>query len=80
MRIEDLRQKITDYTLDFSFIVNGKQSGITTYKVKDGVPTMTMWYGDKEKEYQKSQDLLNDPFFDGKSLSELASTLDIEVY
>lgn len=68
-----------DYTLDFSFVVNGRKSGITTYKVSDGIPTITMWYGDKEKEYNDPKDLLEDPFFDGKTLRELAINLNIEI-
>ncbi|KRM86202.1 hypothetical protein FC41_GL000398 [Lactobacillus hominis DSM 23910 = CRBIP 24.179] len=59
--------------------MNGKPSGITTYEVNNGVPTLTMWYGDKEKQYHDPKNLLNDSFFDGKSLAELSTNLNIEI-
>lgn len=80
MKLDLLNRLLHDYSIDFSFEVNGKDSGVSTWKVHDGIPLMTMWYGNFSKDYNDPETLLNDPIFDGKTLKELASNVDIEAY
>ena len=58
-----------------SFIYNGKQSGVTS-EVRDYIPTFTMWYGEKEREYSEIDEVMGDKFFDGKSLEEIAEIVE----
>ena len=70
MKIEDLKDIIIQCVNDVLFSYNGKSCGITS-EVHDYVPTFQMWYGDKTDEFSDINELINDKFFDGKSLSNL---------
>ena len=79
MKLQQLKDYLDDYSIDFNFEVNNKESGIETV-VDNYVPTFTLWYGDKYKDFHQKEDMIKYPIFDGKSLEQLLPTLDIEVY
>jgi len=62
---------------DVIFLYNGKQSGITS-EVENGVPTFQAWHGEATKEYESVDDVMNDPFYSGKSLTELLGEVDFD--
>lgn len=71
MSADEIRHELVYEWNDIEFIYNGKRSGVTS-EVRDYIPTFTMWYGDKEKEYSDIDEVMSDKFFDGKSLAEIA--------
>lgn len=75
MSPDELRDEISGQWNDVSFIYNGKQSGVTS-EVRDYIPTFTMWYGEKEREYSEIDEVMGDKFFDGKSLEEIAEIVE----
>ena len=71
MSADEIRHELVYEWNDVEFIYNGKRSGVTS-EVHDYIPTFTMWYGNKEKEYSDIDEVMSDKFFDGKSLAEIA--------
>lgn len=53
---------------------NGKKSGITS-EFKNSVPTFQAWHGSKVKEYSNIDDVMNDKFYSGKSITDLAGKI-----
>ena len=51
-------------------------SGITA-EVSDYIPVFYMWYGNISKDYSDVDELINDDFFDGKTLNEIVDDIDI---
>lgn len=72
----ELRQTILECCNDVLFTYDGKGSGITS-EVKDYVPTFQVWHGSITKKYSDVDELMNDPFFGGKSLNELIGKIEI---
>ena len=70
MNLKDLKNIISSCLNDLVFEYNGKQCGVTS-EVYDYIPTFQAWCGDSIKEYSNVEDVLNDKFYDGKSLTEL---------
>jgi hypothetical protein len=75
MKIADLKDIISQCVNDVLFSYNGKDSGITS-EVHDYTPTFHMWYGEKIKDFHGVDELVNDKFFDGKSISDLVTEID----
>lgn len=78
MTISRLKAILTDCCNDIIFMYKGVQSGITV-TVHDYVPTYQVWFGDKIKEYDEVDSVVNDKFYGGKSLSELVNIVDFNV-
>jgi hypothetical protein len=70
MKQDDLIKIVSGCINDIVFEYNGKPCGVTS-EVENYVPTFQMWCGKDMKEYRDVQELINDKFFDSKSLSEL---------
>lgn len=71
MTRDALFQIVSGCMNDIEFVYNGKKSGVTV-EVEDSVPTFQVWHGDEIKEYRTADEVMNDPFYSGKSLNELA--------
>ena len=71
MTRDALFQIIRECVNEVVFVYNGKKSGVTA-EVEDSVPTFQVWHGDETKEYRTADEVMNDPFYSGKSLNELA--------
>lgn len=75
MKIEKLKTVISSCVNDVLFDYNRQKCGITS-TVKNYIPTFTVWYGDKHREYSSIDALFNDNFFDNKSLNDIAVEID----
>ncbi len=70
LQVIDIFNIISRCINDIVFEYNGKPCGFTV-EVKDYSPTFQLWYGDSTKEYKHAEDVINDNFFDGKSITDL---------
>ena len=69
MTPDQLRDEILSLTYDIQFVYKGVNCLIMPYSHKHFV----LCYGeDKDKEYSNIDDVMNDKFFDGKSLSDIS--------
>ena len=78
MNLNKLRALLDDCCNDFSFVVDGKRSGIIP-EVADYKRTSHVWYGSTVKDFYELQDVLSSPFFGGKSLSSICEKLDFQI-
>lgn len=74
MSKKEIEQIISECCNDLVFIYNGKKSGITS-EVKSSVPTFQAWHGSKVKEYSNIDNVMNDKFYSGKSITDLAGKI-----
>lgn len=73
MNKNDLFNMINDLTMDLTFVYQGKEGAvcpISRNKIYFG-------YGDMDIEYNSIESLMSDPFFDGKSLNEIAGEIEL---
>lgn len=75
MEKADLRKQILSLTQDITFEYNGKSACINPW----AADKFLVGFGDAAKTYTDINDLLNDPFYDGNSLTEICDTLHIEL-
>ena len=78
MKLDDLKQCLTDCCNDISFPVDGLPSGVWP-EVADYIPTYHVWYGDEMRDFATVDEVLNTPFFGGKALKDIDEDLDIFV-
>lgn len=78
MNRAELSNIISECINDVIFTYNGKPSGITA-TVKDYVPVFQAWHGDKVKEYNTVDQVMEDKFYSGRSIDDLIETLDFTV-
>ncbi len=60
------------------FQYHGKPAGVMV-EVWNKIPKYTALYGDDEKIHSDVDELMNDPFFDGQSLNDLADVVEFDV-
>lgn len=70
MTIDELRENVVACANEVFFEYNGKKCGVEP-TVKSGVFTFEAWCGKASKTYFSFTALLNDKFFDGKTIVEL---------
>lgn len=58
------------------FTYNGKKCGVEP-ETTNSITVYTMWYGKKWKDYNNIDKLMTDKFFDGLSLNEILSSVDM---
>lgn len=73
MKAEKIKNRISEICSHFTFIYQGKDCGVDPFSHNH----FDMWFGDTDKTVNNIDDVMNSPFFDGKSLSEICE--DIEV-
>lgn len=78
MKKDYVKQIIADCCNDIVFSFNDMDSGVTS-EVKDYVPSFQAWHGNDIKVYDNIDDVMNDPFYSGKSLNDLTENIDINV-
>lgn len=78
MSLKKLIDILNDCCNDIAFSFGGKQSGVMP-EVANHKKTYHVWYGEKTKDYLSVDELVNDRFFDGKSIKEIFNELDIIV-
>lgn len=74
MKAIDIKNEILLMTNDVVFSYNKKIVCINPW----GLKKFVVGYDDKVKEYNNIEDLMSDPFYDGKSLNEIAHEIIID--
>lgn len=74
MKAKDLKNLILSLTQDVVFEYDGTIACINPWNES----RIEVGYDDKVKTYNNIDDVMNDPFYRGKSLTEIAETLNIE--
>lgn len=78
---EEIYKFVSEQYCGVIFTYHGKPCGLTC-EVYDSVAYWQAWCGDMTKEYEggtSASEVLADPFFDGKSVNELADTVVIDL-
>lgn len=76
MTAKELKLIIEECCNDVYFVYNEKKCGVTS-TVDNSVPNYQAWCGDEIKFYgNRIDDVMNDTFYDGQSLSDLITTVD----
>ncbi len=73
MNAKSIKNLILSLTQDIEFSYNNVDGSIIPLS-RDNI---SMSYGDANKNYKDVDTLLNDPFFNGKSLSDIVSDIEI---
>ena len=79
MKKEELKNILLECCNDVSFVHNGLLSGVTV-TVQNYIPTWQVWHGNATKEYDNLDELLDDPFYSGKSLNDIIETTEFEFF
>ena len=80
MGVERIRKIIDEGVSLFEFEYNGKDGNIDHYYEKGEGHSFLLWFDGDEKTVYTLDDVMNDPFFDGKSLSEIANKIKVTCY
>ena len=77
----ELIDSMIDQGWDVAFIYNGKKCGLSS-EVYNGVFSFQAWCGSGIKEYgaMNIENVINDPFFDGKSINELMNMIEMDFF
>lgn len=75
---ETLKQIIADCCNEIVFTYQGNSAGVTL-EVRCHIPTFQAWYGKNVKYYTNVDDVMTDPFYDGKSLTDLVDVVEINI-
>ena len=71
MNVQKIKNQIKEIGSHFLFEYNGKSCGVDPFSEND----FDIWYGDNLKSVQSIDEVMNDKFFDGKSLTEIANEI-----
>lgn len=75
MKKSDLKKQILSLTQDITFDYHGKTACINPWSEDK----FEVGFGDVAKIYSNIEDLMNDPLYGGKSLSQICNQLHIEL-
>ena len=78
MNKSELKKIIAECVNDVIFTFNKKRSGITA-EVNNSAPTFQVWHGSDMKEYSNVEELFDDKFFSGKSISDLVGVVEFTI-
>ena len=67
MKVEQIKDRINELCSVVTFDYNGKCCGVDPFSHDN----FDMWYGDKAKTVTSIYEVMNDKFFDDKSLTEI---------
>lgn len=79
MNEKELRKIIMDSYNDMTFEYNGKKCGVFP-TVYDSKARYSVWCGDNNIIIDDPERLLSYPFFEGKSIQEIISEIEIQLY
>lgn len=74
MNSKSLKELIESLIQDITFEYNGKYACINPWNSKK----FEVGFGEKIKTYNNIEDVMNDRFYDGKSLNEISNDIDID--
>lgn len=75
MKKSELKRQILSLTQDITFDYHGKTACINPWSED----RFEVGFGDTAKTYSSIKDLMDDPLYDGKSLSQICDQLNIEL-
>lgn len=79
MSINDIANIVKQCNTRLDFTYNGNYGNIDPYySQKRNRPEYLLFYGDNEITVYSMDDVINTPFINGKSLSDIASELDFD--
>ncbi len=73
MKSDKIKSRISEIASHFTFEYRGKKAGVDPFSKND----FDMWFGDNDKKATSIEEVMNDKFFDGKSLTEIAEEIKI---
>lgn len=73
MTVKKIKSRISEIVSHFTFEFNGKSCGVDPLSKNK----FDMWCGDNTLTVNSIDDVMNCPFFDGKSLSEICRDIEI---
>ncbi len=76
MKLKEFLYNLVENYGTAEFDYNGQKCGVEP-ETKNSVTTYCVWYGKACKDYSDINKLLADKFFDGRSLSEVLSEVDV---
>lgn len=62
-----VQDRIAEICSAVTWVYNNKPCGVDPY----GSYKFVMWYGDVVEEFTTVEDVMNEPFFDGKTIEEI---------
>lgn len=74
MNSDQIRKRIDEKASHFTFLYHGVSCGIDPYSDQE----YDMWCGDKSVTVNSIEEVMNKPFFDGKSLTAILSDIQIQ--
>lgn len=74
MRSDQIRKRIDEKASHFTFLYHGVTCGIDPYSDLE----YDMWYGDKTVTVNSIEEVMNSPFFAGKSLTAISNDIQIQ--
>lgn len=74
MRAAEIKDYLESLVSHITFTYNDKSCGIDPFR-KDN---FEMWYGDDTITAKSIDDVMNTPFFNGKSLNEIADKIELD--
>ena len=75
MTIANLRENIVDCANEMHFVYNGKRCGLDQ-EIRDSIPAYEIWCENELKMHYDFGELLQDKFFDGKSIMDLLNIVE----
>ncbi len=77
MNAQELKKIISNCLDTVTFTYDNKSCGVDS-TVSNATPTFEMWFGDSQiKYFSNVDDLMNDKFFNGKSLKEICQNVEV---
>jgi len=76
----DIKNRISECATLFSFEYHGKQGNVDPYYLGEDKYEFLLYFNGSEKMVYDVSEVMTDPFFDGKSLTEIADEIDIDSF
>lgn len=77
---EQIKNRLAECVNAFTFDYHNKRCGVDPYGNIVSGATFEMWCGDDDKTVYDIDEVMTTPFFDGKSLSEIAIEIEIDEF
>lgn len=75
---DKIKNRLQECATLFEFDYHGKTGNIDPYYIKEGVCEYLLFFDGEETMIYNIDDVMNTPFFDGKSLAEISDEIEID--
>ncbi len=76
----NIKNRISECATLFSFVYHGKQGNVDPYYLGENKYEFLLYFDGAEKTVYNVEAVMSEPFFDGKSLSEITDEIDIDSF